>query len=85
MSVTIYVPDIPEFAPLVRAADGIAGCTVLAPQNGYWRLQAEREIAFSRKKLGLGPALWNSALSGGFRGRIVEYGRHELRIVDEQP
>ena len=85
MSITVFVPDIPEFSPLVRAAEGIHGCVVHAPQNGYWRLEAKRELVFLRKKLGLGPALWNSALSGGFRGRIVEYGRDEIRIEgDEQ-
>lgn len=85
MSVTIFVPDIPEFAPLVRAAERSPGCEVRAPRNGYWRLEAQAELAFSRKQLGLGPALWNSALSGGFRGRIVEYGRDEMRIVGEDP
>jgi hypothetical protein len=85
VSVVIFVPDIPEFAPLVKAAETIPGCVVRAPQAGYWRLEAARELAFSRKQLGLGPALWNSALSGGFRGRIVEYGRDEMRIVGDEP
>jgi hypothetical protein len=80
MTVTIYVPDLPEFLPLVRSAEKVEKCTILAPRNGYWRIEAECEIQFSRKALGLGHAIWNSALSGGFRGRIVEYGRDEMRL-----
>ena len=83
MSVTIFVPDIPEFLPLIRAAETVATCTVQRPRNGYWRVESEREISFSRRPLGLSPAIWNSALSGGFRGRIAEYGRDFMRIVSE--
>lgn len=81
--VTIFVANIPEFMPLVRAAEKAPGCSVRQPANGYWRLESEDELRFVRKQLGLGPALWNSALSGGYRGRIVEYGRDEMRIVSE--
>jgi hypothetical protein len=81
--VTIFVPDIPEFAPLIKGARNITTCTVREPLKGYWRIEADGEICFDRKALGLGPALWNSALTGGFRGRIVEYGRTVLRIIDD--
>ncbi len=80
--VTIYVPDIPEFEPLISGAQKSGGCTVIKPQKGYWQLQAQAEICFYRKALGLGPALWNSALMGGFRGEIVEYDRNVLRIAE---
>jgi hypothetical protein len=83
MTVTIFVPDLPEFLPVVRSAEKVEQCTIVAPQNGYWRIEAEHEIQFSRKSLGLGHAIWNSALSGGFRGRIVEYGRDVMRICCE--
>lgn len=83
MSVTLFIPDIPEFLPLVRAAEKVSSCTVQGARGGYWRVEAEREMVFSRKQLGLTPALWNSALSGGFCGRIVEYGRDVLRIESE--
>ena len=82
--VTIFVADIPEFMPLVRAAEKSPGCSVKQPLAGYWRLEAKDELRFVRKQLGLGPALWNSALSGGYCGRIVEYGRDEMRIVNEE-
>lgn len=75
MSVTVFVPDIPEFMPLVRAAERVGDCQVRPPLEGYWRIDGERELRFVRKELALTPALWNSALSGGFYGQIVEYGR----------
>lgn len=81
--VRIFVPDIPEFVPLLDAARNVDNCRVIEPSLGYWRIEADREITFTRKALGLGPALWNSALTGGFRGRIVEYGRDVMHIESE--
>lgn len=81
--IRIFVPDIPEFTPLIDGARNAGNCTVLEPTRGYWRIEADNELTFSRKALGLGPALWNSALTGGFRGRIVEYGRDVMRIESE--
>jgi hypothetical protein len=80
--VTIYVPDIPEFQPLIAGAEKAGGCTVIKPLKGYWQLESATEICFYRKELGLGPALWNSALMGGFRGEIIEYDRNVLRIAE---
>ena len=82
--VTIFVPDIPEFMPLISGARKTAGCRVREAIRGYWRIEADHEIRFERKALGLGPALWNSALAGGLQGRIVEYGRDVMRIVSEE-
>ena len=83
MTVILFVPDIPEFSPLVRAAEKLADCAVRPSHGGYFRIEADRELCFARKELGLTPALWNSALSGGFCGRIVEYGRDLMRIASE--
>jgi hypothetical protein len=79
----IFVPDIPEFAPVLKAAEQAGSCRVIAPKQGYWRITADSEICFQRKALGLGPALWYSMLSGGYRGRITEYSRDVLRIEGE--
>ncbi len=84
MTVRVYIPDIPEFLPLVKAAEGMAGCVMSVPRDGYWSLEAEHELRFSRRALHLGPAIWNSALSGGFIGRIVEYGRDEM-VIESEP
>lgn len=80
--VSIFIPDIPEFMPLINGARAFE-CTIQEPRKGYWRIDSENEICFTRKGLGLGPALWNSALTGGFRGKIVEYSRDVMRIVGE--
>lgn len=80
MTVVIFVPDIPEFLPLVDGARSVETVRVREPVRGYWRIEADEAIQFGRKALGLGPALWNSALTGGFRGRIAEYGRDVMRI-----
>jgi catechol 2,3-dioxygenase-like lactoylglutathione lyase family enzyme len=81
--VVIFVPDIAEFSAVIAAVRQAGHCEMLPPKNGYWRIQSERELQFQRKALGLGPALWNSMLSGGFRGRITEYSRDILRIEAE--
>jgi hypothetical protein len=84
MTVILFVPDIPEFSPLLRAAEKVGECRIKPPRGGYWRIEADREMRFSRKELALPPAIWNSALSGGFSGRLVEYGRDVMRIVSEE-
>lgn len=83
MNVVIYVADLPEFMPVVEGARRLADCTVSRIASGYWKLEAPHEIRFVRKELGMGPALWNSALSGGYRGRIVAFDRNEMRLQSE--
>ena len=83
MSVVIFVPDVAEFAPVLAAARQVANCRVIEPVQGYWRIVAGKELRFNRKALGLKPALWYSMLSGGYQGRITEYGRDELRLEAE--
>ncbi len=84
MTVIIFVPDLPEFQPLVQCARGMHSCTVSIARNGYWKIESPRDLSFVRKDLGLGPALWNSALSGGFCGRLVAYDRNEMTLASEE-
>ena len=84
MTILIFIPDIPEFVPLVAAAQAVRGSTVRAPEKGYWVVEADRVLRLSRKTMKLGPAIWNSALSGGFVGRIVDYGRDEI-VIESEP
>jgi hypothetical protein len=84
VTILIFIPDIREFVPLVSAARDVQGSTVRAPENGYWIIEADGVLRFSRRTMKLGPAIWNSALSGGFIGRIVNYGPDELVIESEQ-
>ena len=83
MSVRIFVPDIPEFAAIIAAGRQAPGCEVQPPMHGYWCLCAATTLSFERKPMKLGPALWNSLLSGGFEGHIIEYGRDRLVIASE--
>lgn len=77
MSVTVYVPDLEEFHPVVDASRA-AGLEVAEPAKGYWRIQSRDEIHLVRKQTGLGPALWNSALIGGIDGQIVKFDKDEM-------
>jgi hypothetical protein len=83
MTVTVFIPDLPEFRALVECAADVPDCVVTPLGNGYLKLETPRQLRFLRKELGLGPALWNSALSGGFRGRIERYDRNEMLLVSE--
>ncbi|WGM45923.1 hypothetical protein KOAAANKH_00788 [Brevundimonas sp. NIBR10] len=79
MTAVIYVPDLEEFLPVVETSRE-AGYAVREPVKGYWRIEAEDEIRLRRKALGLGPALWNSALIGGIVGRIAAFDKDEMII-----
>lgn len=81
MTVRIFVPDIPEFMPVVEGIRATGNCAVHPPAGGYCRIEDAREIRLHRRELGLGPALWNSALTGGFQGRIVTFDR-DLMVIE---
>lgn len=75
----IYVADLTEFLPMVQACRQ-SGYQVDGPTKGYWRVQADKEITLVRKVCGLGPALWNTSLAGGIRGKLAEFNRDRLVI-----
>lgn len=79
--ITLYVLDVPEFAPLVSAALAMPACRVSPVRKGYWTIEADRELAFNRKELGLKPAIWYGAFTGGIDGDIVEFGQTVVRVV----
>lgn len=81
--VIVFVPDIPEFGTVIEAARNITDCRLHAPLRGYWRIESDNALTFDRKAMRLGPALWYSMLSGGFSGRILEFGRDRLVIGAE--
>lgn len=84
MTITVYVPELPEFQSLVSSARIVPACVVSATEHGYWKIQASHELRFVRKELGLGPALWHSSLSGGYVGRIVSFDRNEMHLMSEE-
>lgn len=83
MSVTIFVPDLPDFMPVIEGVKQQPDVQLLAPKAGYWQVRAAQRISFTRKGLGLRVALWYSMLAGGFCGRLREYSRDHLIIEEE--
>ena len=83
MTVTIFVPDLPDFSPVVDAVRKQGVFTLVPPRSGYWQIQAPDRLSFSRKGLGLRVALWYSMLAGGYCGRMVEYSRDTMTIESE--
>ncbi|UUX95214.1 VOC family protein [Aquabacterium sp. J223] len=80
----LYVLDVPEFAPLVAAGRADPAVQVdRADAEGYWRLASGQRLRFERKALGFVPALWNAALTGGFRGEVRSFDRQCLEIVPQ--
>lgn len=81
---SIFVLDVPEFEPLVAACRQATGCRVDGPVDGYWHVSSPGPIVFERKPLGLVPALWNAALTGGFDGVVKVFDRHRLEVAPER-
>ena len=81
----VYVLDVPEFRALVRIARERNGYTIARLPIGYFRIESPAEIVFKRKELSFKPAIWYGCLTGGFRGRIVQFDRETLRIVEGAP
>jgi len=83
MMPTVFVLNVEEFRPLVENALARTDYEVTGPAGGYWRIQSNGEIAFSRKELGFKPAVWNGALTGGLVGEVVQFDKETLRIVGD--
>jgi hypothetical protein len=74
---TLYVLDVPEFAPLLAAkSDGVR---VARHGPDYFALSGER-IRIARKATGLRKAVWYGALTGGFEGTLLRFDDDELVI-----
>lgn len=85
MMPTIFVLDVEEFVPLVEHARGRRELRVTGPKKGYWRIDGTGEMEFSRKELGFKPAVWNGALTGGLLGKVVQFDKDTLKIVEAAP
>ena len=83
MTVTIFVPDLPDFSPVIKGVREQSTVNLIPPKAGYWQVQSADRLSFSRKGLGLRVALWYSMLAGGYCGRMVEYSRDTLIIESE--
>jgi hypothetical protein len=78
----IYVLDVPEFRCLIDDARKRGELRVSRAGRGYYRIEAEREMVFRRKELGVKPAVWYGLFTGGLVGRIAQFDRDSVRIVD---
>lgn len=76
-----YVLDVPEFAPVVAAARGLASCRVHPPLAGYIRVEFDGEVEIARAATGLGEAVWFGCLTGGLDGKIVTFDTERIRLA----
>jgi hypothetical protein len=75
---TLYVLDVPEFAPLVQAASGIEGVRMSSLKD--YKVLTASELRIPRKATGLRRAVWYGALTGGFEGTLRRFDDDELVI-----
>ncbi len=78
--VRIYVPQVDEFASIVKDARSRADCRVV-PLAGYDRIEAEGALEFRRKTLGLKPAVWYGLFTGGVHGQVEVLDRDRVLIT----
>lgn len=78
---SVFVLDVPEFHPLVEAAEKAGDYTATRVNDGYIRIDGAPGIRFERKALGFKPAVWYGALTGGFVGKIERFDTDELVIA----
>jgi len=78
--VRIYVPQVDEFAAIVKDAAARIDCRVV-PLAGYDLIEADGPVEFRRKTLGLKPAVWYGLFTGGVQGRIEVLDRDRVLIV----
>ena len=77
---TLYVLDVPEFAPLVDAARRQSGLAVTR-DAAHFEITAKGAMAIERSATGLERAVWFGALTGGYVGKVERFDDSELRIV----
>jgi hypothetical protein len=81
---TIFVLDVPEFRPLVDAAKMIASCVVTDSKAGYWRIDSDTPVSFNRKEMGIKPAVWYGAFTGGIKGDIIKFEQNVVTLAPRQ-
>lgn len=79
--VRVYVLNVPEFEPLLTSTRDRPGVTHRMSKAGYTVIEAEGELIFNRRQMGLKPAVWYGIFTGGLDGEIQEFGREEVRVT----
>jgi hypothetical protein len=65
---SLFVLDVPEFAPLVEAARKHGELQIVGPKAGYFRITADNQLRIRRNETGLPEALWFGAFTAGYDG-----------------
>ncbi len=78
--IRLYVPRVPEFRPLLEAAQARRDCRTHAMAH-HDLIESDKPLEFHRKTLGLTPALWYGLFTGGLHGRIDVFDRERVLIT----
>jgi hypothetical protein len=78
---TIYVVDVPEFQALLDDARRRRDCRVRRLDSTYVAIESEQPLEFSRRALGMKPAIWYGLFTGGLDGTIERFDRDVVRVV----
>ena len=76
-----YILDVPEFAPLAKAAAKDPRCRVHDVRAGYRFVEFHDGVTIDRKDTGFTEAVWYGCLTGGLDGRIAELTSERMRLV----
>lgn len=79
-AIRIFVPQVEEFAALVKVARTRPACRVSSIE-GFDLIEADAPIEFGRKELDLKPAVWYGLFTGGVDGTIEVFDRDRVRIA----
>jgi hypothetical protein len=74
----LYVLDVPEFAPIIRALTAKSLRAVRA--GGYVRLSSDRAIDLARSEVTMPDAVWFGFAVGGIEGRITRHDVDGFRL-----
>jgi hypothetical protein len=77
----LFVPNLEEFLPVVEGCR-VSGYEISGPKRGYWTVRGQPDIILVRREVGLGPALWNTALAGGIVGVLAAFDKDSLTITE---
>jgi hypothetical protein len=78
----IYVPNLVEFVGLIENARRRDDCKVRELGAAYMLIEGKAPLRFSRREVGVRPAIWYSMFSGGLDGQLVDFGWNEVTILD---
>jgi hypothetical protein len=82
VSLALYVLDVPEFRPVVRAAEA-AGLT-RRRTGDYLELSTDADqVVLHRDAATIRTAVWHAALTGGLDGRIASFTSDTLHLTGE--